>query len=156
MIKYTGYAVTFAEIPDEITLCITISNCGGHCAECHSPYLRKDIGDDLEDDIRYLLAMYKDRISCVCFMGQGNDPAALKRCFDRVKSIGKKAALYTGKTKKSYLKWQMYFPCLWDYLKVGEYQADKGGLDSPTTNQRMFRRKEDGEIEDITYMFQRR
>ena len=50
MIKYTDTAVTLREIPDEITLCINISNCPCHCKGCHSSYLAEDIGKPLDED----------------------------------------------------------------------------------------------------------
>ena len=58
MIKYTGCAVTFSEVPDEVSLCIEISNCPGHCAGCHSPYLREDTGRDLEKDLPQLFERF--------------------------------------------------------------------------------------------------
>ena len=50
MLKYTTAEVTFREIPDEITLCINISNCPIHCADCHSKELWGDIGTELSFD----------------------------------------------------------------------------------------------------------
>ena len=49
MIKYVpeDTSVVFAEIPDEITLAINISNCPGSCPGCHSPYLQQDTGEEL-------------------------------------------------------------------------------------------------------------
>ncbi len=43
-----------------------------------------------------------------------------------------------------------------DYIKVGPYIQHLGPLKSPTTNQRMYRLKEDGSFEDITYRFWRK
>lgn len=43
-LKYVEAAVTLAEVPREISLTLTISNCVNRCHGCHSPYLRKDIG----------------------------------------------------------------------------------------------------------------
>ena len=47
MLKYVNTMVTFSEVPDEISLCIEISNCKCHCKNCHSPYLPDDIGEEL-------------------------------------------------------------------------------------------------------------
>ena len=47
MLKYVDTKVTFSEVPDEISLCISISNCPNHCKGCHSPYLAEDIGKPL-------------------------------------------------------------------------------------------------------------
>jgi anaerobic ribonucleoside-triphosphate reductase activating protein len=45
MLKYVDTAVTFAEFPNEVSLCINISGCPCCCDGCHSPYLSKDIGE---------------------------------------------------------------------------------------------------------------
>ena len=47
MIKYKETQVTFSEVPDEISLCINISNCPHRCKGCHSPYLQEDVGYEL-------------------------------------------------------------------------------------------------------------
>ena len=157
MIKYVSYAVTFAEVPDEVSLTLAVSNCGGRCAGCHSPELRQDIGRDLEEDLPALIKKYKDQITCVCFLGQGNDIDALNECIEYVYYHGLRVCLYTGGA----------FPagcnmCYLTYVKVGHYDEQLGGLDSPRTNQRMFKiphlYKPDGEVvagqpQDITYKF---
>ena len=39
MLKYLDTMVTFSEIPDEVTLCINLTNCPYHCPDCHSKEL---------------------------------------------------------------------------------------------------------------------
>lgn len=74
MLKYTDAQVTFAEIPDEITLCINLSNCPCHCKGCHSSYLAGDIGQVLTiSRIEKLLEKHKG-VTAICFMGGDNDP----------------------------------------------------------------------------------
>ena len=48
--KYLNTAITFREFPDEISLCINITNCPFHCSGCHSPELWKDVGKELTID----------------------------------------------------------------------------------------------------------
>lgn len=132
MIKYVNYAITFAEVPDEVSLAISISNCGGHCKECHSPELRRDIGEDLEADLPKLIKKYGNQITCVCFLGQGNDTEALNECIQYAHWHGYKTCLYTGYEDYPTLNYL-------DYLKVGPYLPERGGLDNPNTNQRMYR-----------------
>ena len=50
MVKYVDTLVTFAEFPNEISLCINISGCPNHCPGCHSPYLAQDIGEVLNKE----------------------------------------------------------------------------------------------------------
>ena len=49
--KYVEAAVTLAEVPKEISLTISVSNCRFRCCGCHSPYLQKDIGRPLLPDL---------------------------------------------------------------------------------------------------------
>ena len=44
MLKYHSTYIGFREIPDEISLCINLTNCPNNCKGCHSPWLLEDIG----------------------------------------------------------------------------------------------------------------
>lgn len=131
MIKFTNYAITFAEVPDEISLTLSISNCGGRCRGCHSPELQRDIGLDLEEHLPGLIKQYRDQITCVCFLGDGNDREALSECIEYAHHRGFKTCLYTGRDS---FQWLPYL----DYLKLGHYDQARGGLSSPKTNQVMY------------------
>ena len=142
--------ICFQEIPDEISLSFSISNCPNSCPGCHSPHLRTDCGRDVFAILPQLLRKYKDKISCVLFMG-GDDyeqePQLLEAlCYCRGK--GFKTALYSGFNifPNDILSEQL------DYVKVGSYEQDLGPLNYPTTNQRLYK-KENGEWKDITYRF---
>jgi len=134
MIKYTGAYITFQEVPDEVSLVLTISNCPGRCEGCHSPWLREDIGDDLEKDLLSLLEKYGDAITCVCFMGEGNDLDALRRCGNAVSVRGLKWAVYSGRDDID-----PFVIGLPSYIKTGSYKKECGGLSSPSTNQHMYK-----------------
>ena len=81
MIKYypDSVSVVFSEIPDCLSLAIEITNCQGSCRECHSPWLRDDIGEELTEVKLFELIDLNPGIDCVVFMGEGKDPVALKR-----------------------------------------------------------------------------
>ena len=93
----------------------------------------------------------KDTITYVGFMGGDGDPAAVDLLAKYVQEChhGLKVGWYTGRTAISPLIDQQHF----DYIKVGPYLRHLGGLDSPRTNQRMYRRCTDGSFEDITSRF---
>ena len=74
MLKYVDTLVSFQEIPDEISLCINISNCPCHCEGCHSSYLAEDIGRILTIGPLFNLIEDNKGISCVSFMGGDSDP----------------------------------------------------------------------------------
>ena len=74
-LKYVEHAVTMAEVPLEISLTISISNCAFRCYGCHSQYLQEDVGKPLLQDLKGLIEQYRGLISCVCLMGEGGNPA---------------------------------------------------------------------------------
>lgn len=146
--KYVDKCITFSEIPDEITLCINISNCPFECDGCHSPYLRDDVGTKFtfSNVIRDCKCNYG--ISCVCFMGGDSSPRDIDVCGEIVKANNLKSAWYSGADELS----KDIHLANWDYIKLGHYDKDKGGLDKYTTNQRLYK-IEDGKMIDITYKF---
>ena len=151
MLKYVDTLVSFQEVPDEISLCINISNCPCHCEGCHSPYLAEDIGTELTWNELEKLIMNNIGISCVCFMGGDSCPDYIEQLalFINYQSwYPLKVAWYSGKSS---------IPndldiSLFNYIKVGPYIPKLGGLDKETTNQIMYK-VDNGNLIDITYRF---
>lgn len=139
MIKYLNYSITFQEVPDETSLCFNITNCKYRCKGCHSPELREDIGEDLEPKVLDIIGRYRDGITCVCLLGEGNDFDALWRVLKKIRAVypGLKTCIYSGSNNGEEFI-EFVSAGLIDYLKLGPYNEDKGGLSSVTTNQRMF------------------
>ena len=138
--KYTDTQITFSEFPDEIALCINITNCPFHCPGCHSPELWEDVGTKLTFDELNKLIQSNKGITLVGFMGGDYDTPYLNCLAAFVKNFNLKVGWYSGNSRLS------------DYIKIGPYIKELGGLDSPTTNQRMYHYT-GSEIKDITYKF---
>lgn len=142
--KYTTTRVTMQEVPDEIALCINISNCPNRCKGCHSPELQDNIGKELTDDVLLSLIAKNEGITCVAFMGGDGDIQDVKDMLYVVKwNTNLKTAWYSGRETVD-----SEFLELLDYVKLGPYIEERGGLDNMNTNQRFFK------VEDITYKFQ--
>lgn len=155
MLRYINTDIVFQEFPDEVTLAINISGCPCRCPGCHSQFLWADRGNELTaETLSALIHGAKDTITCVGFMGGDADPAAVDMLAKYVQERhhGLKVGWYTGRTAISPLIDQQHF----DYIKVGPYLRHLGALDSPRTNQRMYRRSPDGSFEDITSRFWKR
>lgn len=135
MIKYLETLITFAEIPDEITLCINITNCPCDCNGCHSSYLSKDIGEELNNDVLDKLISDNSGISCIAFMGGDSSP---KEINDLAKYVKDKypisVAWYSGRQELS----KDINLDNFDYIKLGPYIKELGPLTSKTTNQRLY------------------
>ncbi len=137
MLKYVDTLVGFAEIPNEISLCIDISNCPCHCEGCHSPYLANDIGEPL--DLQHLTNLIDSNkgISCVCIMGGDANPSEVDDIAQDIKEYYPelKIAWYSGRQELSKgINLENF-----DYVKLGPYRKDLGPLNSPTTNQRFYK-----------------
>ncbi len=135
MLKYVDTLVSFQEIPDEISLCINISNCPNNCPGCHSAYLKDDIGTPLT--YTELMRILKDirGITCVCFMGGDKEPWEIQRLAQFVKEKGLKVAWYSGKQELH----EDIRLANFDYVKLGPYIEELGPLTSCTTNQVMYK-----------------
>lgn len=151
MLKYLDTKVTFAEVPDEVTLCINITGCKNNCKGCHSPYLAQDIGKPLNKSSLSELIEGNKGVSCVSFMGGDNDAIHLVALASWVKThTNLKVAWYSGRQELAgivarQLQW-------FDFIKLGPYKEEFGPLTDPNTNQRMYKISK-GELIDITNRF---
>lgn len=153
--KYVNTDVVFQEIPDEVTLAVNISNCPCRCKGCHSRYLWDDVGTPLTAEaIDGLMEKYGNGITCLCFMGGDADPCGVAALARYVHGAypAVKVGWYSG---RSFVR-NGVDSGVFDYIKLGPYVEKLGGLKSPSTNQRLYRRNEDGSMVDITPLFLRR
>lgn len=135
-LRYAGYSIVMQEVPNEVSLAINISGCPYKCKGCHSQYLWKYVGSYLTEDIDSLLDKYDNLITCVCFMGGDQNEKELLECLKKVKSRNLKTCLYTGKDSMNLIKNNIIENL--DFIKVGRYDEKLGGLNSNTTNQKMY------------------
>lgn len=152
--KVASFDIVFQEIPGEVTLALNLSGCPCHCPGCHSQHLWEDIGEPLNQELLDgLIARYGSMITCVCFMGGDQAPLYVLEMAEyikklRIKNEELRVAWYSGR---------MNYPekDVFDYVKLGPYIESLGGLKSPTTNQRLYKRVGDS-WEDITTSFWRK
>lgn len=157
--KYCETAITFSEVPDEVTLCINISNCPCHCKGCHSAYLAEDIGEELTFEVLDSLIKKNEGITCVAFMGGDAEPATVNDLASYVKESypNIKTAWYSGRQELSkHIEIKNF-----NAIKLGPHIEELGPLNSKTTNQRFYEVKQVSDVEgklyygldDITYKF---
>ena len=152
MLKYLFKSIVFQEIPDETSLAIEISGCIIHCKGCHSRELWEDKGTELTIEELDRLLEENRGITCLLLMGGEHDIGQLVVLLQHV--WGKvKTAWYCGLDRVPNDK--VYIYQFLDFIKTGHYDAELGGLSSPTTNQRLCKINHLGNgdytQEDITY-----
>lgn len=150
MLKCASFDIVCQEIPDEITLAVNISCCPNRCHGCHSPWLWDDIGEEMTTEmLTGLIGRYSAAITCFCFMGGDADPAEIQRLSLWIKEEYPhlKTAWYSGRPElpSDFDRGAM------DYIKIGPYIEELGGLKSPTTNQKLYKILKDGTLEAIPY-----
>ena len=152
MLYYAEVGLSILEIPHEKSLCIYISGCQNRCQNCHYPELKlHNYGNILRDNIFSITAAYLPQITCLCFLGEGNNKIDEHREFFNhvqfARQLNLKTAIYSGRD---------IFPEEWmkifDYIKVGSYQEDLGDLFCRTTNQKLYLNK-NGKLKNLTESF---
>lgn len=151
MLKYHSVQLAFQEVPDEITLAINIAGCPNHCDGCHSPWLWEDKGTVLDESAIDNIMRGQEGFTCICFMGGDADHPMINQLAKYVKDKYKlKVAWYSGKDNLSN---EVDF-ANFDYVKIGHYDKQRGGLDSLWTNQRLLEVKYGKLFQDITNKIQ--
>jgi anaerobic ribonucleoside-triphosphate reductase activating protein len=138
-------SIVFQEVPDEISLCFSITGCKIGCKGCHSTELwhaKNGIALTNQTFIQWL-KKYQGLVSCVVFFGGEWQPSDLIEKLIIAKKFGLKTCLYSGQEageKHIDINISQHL----NFLKTGKWQAELGGLESITTNQ-IFRDLTTGE-----------
>ena len=148
MLKLAYHTILLQEVPGEISLGLVFSGCPIKCPDCHSKEFW-DIDSGKDFNLESLLHKYTDMITCVCFMGGDWEEDSLNDMLRLIKINNLKTCLYTGSNTVNFNKIGIYL----DYLKLGPYIKECGGLQSPNTNQQFFKISKTGFI-DITSTFE--
>lgn len=147
--------LSLVEVPGEISLVIPIAGCSRRCKGCHSPhYWDPHNGTEITlDVIKELVSLYKDKATCICFMGGMDESPSEFRwmlaAFTWHGWTGHYAVYVGAEYNDSYRVDDFIIPYL-DYVKFGAYKEELGGLECKNTNQRMFHLPH---WEDITHKF---
>jgi len=135
-VRYSYPQVVFQEVPDEITLALSISGCDLKCPGCHSPETwDSEFGEILTFNVIDTLLERHRHISCVLFYG-GEWDSELIEFIKYIKSKNIKTALYTGQELDYF---DDEFINQLDYIKTGRYIQSLGPLKTPKTNQRFYK-----------------
>ena len=134
-------SIVFQEVPNEISLCFSITGCKVGCKGCHSTELwHEENGMSLTNiNFTQWLKKYQGLISCVVFFGGEWQAKVLIEKLIIAKNHGLKTCLYSGE-KHIDINISQHL----NFLKTGAWHETLGGLESATTNQ-VFRNAITGE-----------
>lgn len=152
--------ITLNEIPNKIAIYLEFGNCRQKCKGCHSPHLfhRPAHYTTLDEILTYVTDQKEKGANAVVLMGGTHNKNVT---FNMMKHLIKQLSqilpvgLYSGLPVRATIHQQYKQMIELTYLKVGDYQAQNGGLDKPSTNQRFYARSPLlGRWRDCTYIFQ--
>lgn len=156
--------ITLAELPDRIAVYLELGNCLLECEGCHSnhlwysknPITEADKMTHLKDIIDYVWQQKKKGADAVVIMGGSHNKMCITNLIKLIKAcyVFLPVGLYVGLEDNSELVKDVLkkIPEL-TWLKTGGYKKELGGLDSPKTNQKFYRRNEEEEWVDHSFLF---
>jgi anaerobic ribonucleoside-triphosphate reductase activating protein len=100
-----------------------------------------------EQFLEALIGRYASAITCFCFMGGDAEPSEIERLafWIKEKYPHVKTAWYSGNDRIA----EGFDILSLDYVKIGPFRQELGGLKSPTTNQALYMIESDGNLKRI-------
>lgn len=154
-LKYLYSDIFLKEIPDEISLGFAITGCTIKCPKCHSKHTWDKYKGKTLDKYTVLNRIKSQKgVSCILFFG-GEDRKDLINIIQEIKdNYDLKIAMYSGRELNFFLDRDLINLFKLDYLKVGPYIEELGALNTPITNQILYKIVK-GKLENITHKFWR-
>ena len=151
--KFIYNGVLLQEVPNEISLGITLLGCPRHCKGCHSEkywdiYVDRTLGKEFSffNVANILHKQGKDfkEATCICFFGGDWNLSQFYETVSKLKNTyvfgNKKFCWYTGMSVEDTFNLPEITD-LFDYIKCGEYKEECGDLTSLTTNQSFWKKQ---------------
>lgn len=154
LIPVVSTGITLNEVPDKIAFYVELGECTQHCAGCHSPYLWEPVAHKttLED----LQAQADEAIdkgaNAIVLMGGTANGLSMEDLIEIINGLEDIAptCLYSGIDDMDVNRYIAEHSQL-TWIKTGSYKEELGGITSPTSNQRFYRKEYEYQIEHFRY-----
>ena len=143
LVPFVRKGITFNEVPDRMAVYFELGGCDAGCVGCHSPELSEDVQTltNSDDLIRWAVDQIDAGANDIVVLGGTTSRQISEK--DLIELLCylswiAPVCLYSGRdTVQNDIDVAVKGGCTW--LKTGSYQADKGGLQSKTTNQKFYK-----------------
>ena len=162
LVPVYDFGTTLQEVPDHLAFYIEFGECTQGCKNCHSQHLWQPLDShmSIEDVINYAEKIVEMGANAIVLMGGTTNNIPFGVLIMLINKLAELApvCLYSGSgntTEDFYIA--KYSNLTW--LKTGKYEDTLGGLQSPTTNQKFYRKEKlgcspiDTLLIDETYRF---
>lgn len=143
LVPVVSKGITLNEVPDKIAFFIELGECTQGCHGCHSEHLRCHV--EHKTPLSVLVEEADKAIdkgaNAIVLMGGTTNGLSLEDLRTIIDALAEIApvCLYSG-SDDEYINSAIASMSNLTWMKTGSYQEDKGGLASPTTNQRFYRK----------------
>lgn len=144
LVPVVSTGITLNEVPDKVAFFIELGSCTQRCKGCHSKELWEEVKEPTSLDV--LLKEAEKAIdkgaNAIVLMGGTCNGLHTEELYTILQALSEIAptCLYSGSDDQ---KLNRFFAentgITW--IKTGSYKEDLGGLSSPTTNQRFYRKE---------------
>ncbi len=165
LIPVVDKGIDFLSIPSHVSVFYTIGNCKCHCRGCHSEYLwdtnEQPAGMTLDEMIEFAEKQIDEGANAIVLMGGTNNgiPDDIFVKVVRELSLIAPLCVYSGLPKDAPIHDRLLKETMITWLKTGEYDESKGGLNTRGTNQRFYRKdiriccdRHEGVIETVPFL----
>lgn len=134
--------VTMSEVPDKIAVFFEIANCKQKCRGCHSPELWKNVKPmSLDDMYIYAETQVDEGANAIVLLGGSTNDIPFEDYKALIDSLANVApvCVYSGSDSES-VNDRLFQDTDLTWIKTGSYIKVLGGLNSPKTNQRFYKK----------------
>lgn len=147
LVPIYDFGTTMQEVPDHLAFYIEFGECTQYCKNCHSPQLLKPLTPHtaLEDIVERTKRMVDMGANAIVLMGGTTNGISIHVLIALINKLAEIApvCLYSGSDKRA----EDFFIAKYSnltWLKTGSYKDGLGGLQSPLTNQKFYRKEKVG------------
>ena len=144
LVPVVSTGITLNEIPDKVAYFIELGSCTQRCKGCHSKELWEEVKEptSLDDLLKEVEKAIDKGANAIVLMGGTCNGLNIKELSTILQALSDIAptCLYSGSDDQK-LNCFLVENTDITWIKTGSYKEELGGLSSPTTNQRFYRKE---------------
>lgn len=144
LVPVVDTGITLNEVPDKVAFYIELGECKQRCKGCHSEHLWCPV--EHKTPLSALVEQADKAVdkgaNAIVLMGGTTNGISFVDLLSIIDALAEVAplCLYSGSDNEK-LNHAIAFMSDLTWIKTGSYQEDKGGLSSPKTNQKFYRKE---------------
>lgn len=144
LVPVVSTGITLNEVPDKVAFFIELGSCTQRCKGCHSKELWEEVKEptSLDTLLKEAEKAIDKGANAIVLMGGTCNGLNIKELSTTLQALSDIAptCLYSGSDDQKLNRFLVENTDI-TWIKTGSYKEELGGLSSPTTNQRFYRKE---------------